>query len=98
MRAETARVTFLPGGEAASVPVGVTVLEAARIAGVEIYATCGGKGTCGKCIVRIEEGAPGPTRPAVRPVRIPPGWHLACLVEVAGPLTVRPRYIVRAHG
>ncbi len=30
MRHETARVTFLPGGESALVPIGVTVLEAAR--------------------------------------------------------------------
>ncbi|HCW89775.1 MAG TPA: hypothetical protein DHU56_06960, partial [Marinobacter sp.] len=63
MRAETARVTFVPGGESAVVPVGATVLEAARMAGVEIYATCGGKGTCGKCVVRIEAGKPGPMRP-----------------------------------
>ncbi len=33
-----------------------TVLEASQKAGVAIEATCGGRGTCGKCKVRIQNG------------------------------------------
>ena len=34
-----------------------TILEHARKMGVEIASECGGLGTCGRCIVRIEKGA-----------------------------------------
>lgn len=35
---------------------GLTILEAARIVGVKIHAECGGAGTCGRCVVRIDSG------------------------------------------
>ncbi|XCH80122.1 MAG: ASKHA domain-containing protein [Candidatus Dehalobacter alkaniphilus] len=37
-----------------------TILEASQKAGIAIEATCGGKGTCGKCRVRIQHGAREP--------------------------------------
>ncbi len=36
---------------------GLTVLEHIRKTGIKINAECGGKGKCGKCIVRIEKGS-----------------------------------------
>lgn len=39
-----------------AVRVGWTLLEAARELGVDISATCGGVGTCGKCKVLIRDG------------------------------------------
>ncbi|MGB4593063.1 MAG: 2Fe-2S iron-sulfur cluster-binding protein [Coriobacteriia bacterium] len=81
---------FEPFGLEACVPHGTTILEAARRAGVTIYAPCGGKGTCGKCAVRIIEGVPGAMRPTIRPVLLPKGMTLSCLAEVGGPLVVRP--------
>lgn len=70
-------------------------MEAARQAGVSILATCGGKGTCGKCAVRLTEGVPGKIRPAIRPALLPKGLYLACLLEVEGPITVRAVNLVR---
>jgi len=35
---------------------GLTILEHAQQGEIEINAECGGNGTCGKCIVRIEQG------------------------------------------
>lgn len=35
---------------------GLTILDYLQQAGLEINAECGGKGTCGKCAVRIEKG------------------------------------------
>jgi len=35
---------------------GMTVLDAARQLGAGLESICGGKGTCGKCKIRIEEG------------------------------------------
>ena len=49
-------VTFLPSGKAIDVPPDTELLDAARRAGVEIDSPCGGKGTCGKCVVRIQFG------------------------------------------
>ena len=36
-----------------------TVLEHARKAGAEVASECGGLGTCGRCVIRIEKGADG---------------------------------------
>ncbi len=52
----TYRVIFQPAGRQGYVPAGITVLEAARSLGVEIESICGGRQTCGKCRVIIEEG------------------------------------------
>lgn len=49
-------VTFLPTGKTVDVPPGTELLDAARIAGVDIDSPCGGKGTCGKCVVLIRSG------------------------------------------
>ncbi len=53
----TARVVFQPDGRQGQVPVGISLLEAARRLGVEIESICGGHQTCGKCRVVVEEGS-----------------------------------------
>jgi len=49
-------ITFQPSGITIDVQADTTLLDAARSAGVEIDAPCGGKGTCGNCTVRIVSG------------------------------------------
>ena len=49
-------VTYLPSGKTVRVPGGTTLFNAAHWAGLPIESTCGGRGTCGKCSVRILEG------------------------------------------
>jgi uncharacterized 2Fe-2S/4Fe-4S cluster protein (DUF4445 family) len=49
-------VIFQPSGRRGSVDDGKTIMEASRELGVDIESVCGGKATCGKCQVRIEEG------------------------------------------
>jgi uncharacterized 2Fe-2S/4Fe-4S cluster protein (DUF4445 family) len=49
-------ITFQPSGITIDVQAKTTLLDAARSAGVEIDAPCGGKGTCGNCSVRIISG------------------------------------------
>jgi uncharacterized 2Fe-2S/4Fe-4S cluster protein (DUF4445 family) len=49
-------VIFMPSGRRGRVQHGENLLEAARQVGVEIESICGGRLTCGKCKVRIEEG------------------------------------------
>lgn len=50
------KVIFQPSGRRGEVDEGMSLLDAARHLGVDIESICGGKGTCGKCKVRIEEG------------------------------------------
>ncbi|MCB0037673.1 MAG: DUF4445 domain-containing protein, partial [Anaerolineales bacterium] len=54
---KTQQVIFMPSGRRQAVEKGTTLLDAARQMGVEIESICGGKLTCGKCKVHIEEGA-----------------------------------------
>jgi len=49
-------VIFMPSGRRGRVAPGQSLLDVARQMGVEIESICGGRLTCGKCKVRIEEG------------------------------------------
>jgi uncharacterized 2Fe-2S/4Fe-4S cluster protein (DUF4445 family) len=49
-------VIFMPSGRRGRVPQGTTVLDAARDLGVSIESICGGRLTCNKCRIRLEEG------------------------------------------
>ncbi len=46
-----ALVIFTPSGRRGRVPAGTTLLDAGRALGVDIDATCGGRGICGRCAV-----------------------------------------------
>ncbi len=50
------KVIFQPSGSRGDIKDGMTLLESAQQLGVDLEAICGGKGTCGKCKVRVEEG------------------------------------------
>lgn len=85
-------VTFSPDGPTVWADDGATVLEAARQAGVSLAASCGGRGTCGGCGVRLVEGAlgqPDDVEFGVLP-RLPKAVRLACRARVVGPVTVEP--------
>lgn len=49
-------VILMPSGRRGRVAPGTSLLDAARQMGVEIESICGGRLTCGKCKVQIEEG------------------------------------------
>ncbi len=46
---DAAAVIFMPSGRQVTVPVGTTVLNAARSGGIDLDSTCGGRGLCGRC-------------------------------------------------
>ena len=52
---ETADVLFTPSGRRGRVPLGTTVLEAARSLNVDLDSVCGARGICGRCQVEIGE-------------------------------------------
>ncbi len=97
-------VALMPSGRRGQVPAGTNLLEAARLLGVEIESICGGRQTCGKCQVIVEEGTfpkHGLTSSAghLVPVHtlapgerlaspIREGRLLACACQVAGDLLI----------
>ncbi len=56
MSSKAHKIIFQPEGKRGEFPEGTTILDAAREVGVDIEAICGGKLTCGKCQVIIEQG------------------------------------------
>jgi uncharacterized 2Fe-2S/4Fe-4S cluster protein (DUF4445 family) len=50
-------IIFQPSGRQGHVAAGTTILQAARQLGVDLDSICGGRQTCGKCRVLVEEGS-----------------------------------------
>ncbi|MEN6476095.1 MAG: ASKHA domain-containing protein, partial [Syntrophaceae bacterium] len=82
------RVDFLPSGMAADVAAGTGLVEAARLAGITIGLPCGGKGTCGKCRVRVTRGSLETRAHALSDEERAQGWVSACLATVITDVTV----------
>ncbi|MHB0859260.1 MAG: ASKHA domain-containing protein [Anaerolineae bacterium] len=81
------RVRFEPSGVTTHVAAGVTLLQAAIAAGVEIVNVCGGRGTCGKCKVVATHGLSAPNSSELRkltPEELTLGYRLACQAVVEG--------------
>lgn len=75
-------VKFLPSQRIIRVHKESSILQAAILAGVQVESTCGGKGTCGKCKVRIESEQPMEPltveKKYLSPSQLAEGWVLAC--------------------
>ncbi|MBT3381637.1 MAG: DUF4445 domain-containing protein [Lentisphaerae bacterium] len=81
------KVTFQPSGRTVHVLAETILFEAAARAGVLLQSPCGGKGTCGKCRVRVVEGACAPSeacRSALTEEQLEEGYRLACQAKVGG--------------
>ncbi|MCF6177700.1 MAG: ASKHA domain-containing protein [Victivallaceae bacterium] len=78
------KVKFSPSGTSVTAQPGTALLDCARDAGVEIVAPCGGKGTCGKCIVRITTGdVDSDSLGKLSRADIADGYVLACKTKLA---------------
>ncbi|MGQ9681551.1 MAG: ASKHA domain-containing protein [Anaerolineae bacterium] len=80
------RVVFRPAGRAVRVPRGTLLNAAANQVGVAVEQVCGGRGTCGKCKVRVLKGDVTPAgegeRRHLSPAELAQGIRLACQTEV----------------
>lgn len=78
------KVSFVSAGKVSEVLVekGTNLLEAAALAGVAVEGNCGGKGSCGKCKVRLERSSPaspaGAEEKFLSNEELQAGWVLAC--------------------
>jgi len=91
MREAEIPVKFLPQGKNIFVLKGTKILEAAARTGIVLNTPCGGKGTCGKCKVRVLYGAcePDETERAVfNTQEIKEGFRLACHSSIRESATV----------
>jgi len=78
-------VRYLPFDRTTRVPPGTTLFSAAHWIGLPIDSTCGGRGTCGKCKVRVIEGrtdAETADHRLLRPAEIEDGWRLSCQARI----------------
>jgi uncharacterized 2Fe-2S/4Fe-4S cluster protein (DUF4445 family) len=81
-------VRFVPSGRSTQLEGGATILQAAQLAFEPLRAECGGRGACGRCLVRILEGQVPEYRVLQRESGQP--QVLACLTPVQGPLVILP--------
>ncbi len=94
---DTIDLVFSPSGRRGRVTSGTTLLDAARLLGVDVDSVCGGRAICGRCQVTVspdEPGttvsAPGPSEAAEYRARRPlaPGHRLACQAQALAGLVV----------
>ena len=104
MTEKDALVLFMPSGKRGRFPLGMPVLEAARQLGVYVESVCGGRATCGRCQVSVQEGnfakhkivsandhlSPiGPKEQRYAEVReLPDGRRLSCSAQILGDLVI----------
>ncbi|WP_256115455.1 ASKHA domain-containing protein [Shinella lacus] len=97
-------VLFMPSGKRGRFPVGTPVLEAARKLGVYVESVCGGRATCGRCQIEVQEGnfakhkivssldhisEKGPKEERYEKIRgLPEGRRLSCSAQILGDLVV----------
>jgi len=94
----------MPSGKRGRFPVGTPVLDAARQLGVYVESVCGGRATCGRCQISVQEGnfakhkivssldhisPKGAKEERYERVRgIPEGRRLSCSATILGDLVI----------
>ncbi len=97
-------VLFMPSGKRGRFPKGTPILDAARQLGVYVESVCGGRATCGRCQIEVQEGqfakhkitssndhisAKGPKEERYERVRgLPDGRRLSCSATIEGDLVI----------
>ncbi len=89
----TVALTLLPAGRTLHVDPGVTILASAHAAGVDIEATCGGRGRCTSCRVKFVSGlVPPPTimdEVQLGDALVREGYRLSCQCRIADAIAVQ---------
>ncbi|RFC68072.1 MULTISPECIES: ASKHA domain-containing protein [Mesorhizobium] len=97
-------VLFMPSGKRGRFPLGTPILDAARSLGVYVESVCGGRATCGRCQIEVQEGnfakhkivssldhisPKGPKEERYEKIRgLPDGRRLSCSATVQGDLVI----------
>ena len=93
-------ITFQPAGITVHAEAGTDLIDAARLAGVEIDAPCGGKGICGNCAVRVLAGnVVSDGARVLTPEERNAGYVLACRSSLGNhDVTIEVRDLPDRHG
>jgi len=89
------RLTY-PGGREVIAPVGYSVLDASRFAGIPHASVCGARGRCSTCRVRVGQGLDSLPPPSPEEIRVlrrvgaPPNVRLACQLRPTRSLAITP--------
>lgn len=97
-------VLFMPSGKRGRFAAGTPVLDAARQLGVYVESVCGGRATCGRCQISVQQGhfakhgivssvdhlsEVGPKEERYDRVRgLPQGRRLSCSAQILGDLVI----------
>lgn len=98
----TVQITY-PNRQVVTVPVGVTVLEASRLAHLPHASICGGRGRCSTCRVRIGHGLAALPPPGTAEQRLlerlgaAPNVRLACQLRPTQAVSVTPLVPATLH-
>ncbi|MFB0564410.1 MAG: ASKHA domain-containing protein [Candidatus Aminicenantaceae bacterium] len=83
-------IEFFPFEIKISVAPGTSILNAIKNAQIPLKTTCGGKGTCGECVVQVLSGKYKSKKSAALAERLADkGYALACLTEIIDNCTVQ---------
>ncbi len=86
-------LTLLPAGRTLQVDAGATILASAHAGGVDLEATCGGRGRCTSCRVKFVSGVvPPPTimdEVQLGDALVREGYRLSCQCRVTNAITVQ---------
>lgn len=87
---ESKSVTFLPFNVTLNITARASILDAIKKANLPVTTSCGGKGTCGDCIVRVLKGKYAISPSAALSENIyKQGYVLACKTEIIDDLVVQ---------
>jgi len=91
-----------PSGQVVSAPIGQTILEAMRAAGIPHASVCGGRARCTTCRVRVGDGIDDLAKPsalesvALRRIGAAPNVRLACQTRPRQDVSITPLVPARA--
>lgn len=91
-------VNYQPFDRTTRVPPGTTLFSAAHWIGLPIDSTCGGRGTCGKCKVRVTRGPAEVTSADHRlllQTEVEGGWRLSCQTRIYEDMTCEVPQLLR---
>ena len=88
------KIIFQPYGKRGVFRSGTTILAAAKSLGIDLVALCDGRGTCGKCRIRVSESVgsaslpTGGERKHLSQLELESSVRLACQVHLTRPVNV----------
>ena len=92
-------IRFLPDDIVYEAGAAVDLYLAAAAAGIVVEQPCGSQGTCGRCRVRVVEGAPPPSdddRRLFTQAELAGGWRLGCQLVLEAPAVIEIPAVARS--